>query len=325
VRDELLRLLESNAAAGTPCVLATVVRTESPTSAHPGDKAVITADGHLHGWIGGSCAEPLVRREAARALADGLPRLVRIVPSASDVGETRDGVSLTVATTCPSGGALEIFIDPQVPRPLLLVAGDSPAARTLLQLGALVGFRTAAVPAGMTAEALAATAGGGECWVVVATMGHYDEEALEAVLLGLPEADVALVASERRAEAVLDGLRARGLDGAQIARVRTPAGEHRGGTQEGIALHALDGVVARRRERLDAQRAVEGAALDIAAVPAAAAVEITGFAIDPVCGMTVDVADSLHSVEHAGQTFHFCCSGCARRFEADPARFLQTA
>jgi xanthine dehydrogenase accessory factor len=309
---DLLEVLAANAAAGTPCVLATVVRTEPPTSAHPGDKAVVTADGRLYGWIGGSCSEPLVRREAARAIADGLPRLVRIVPSA-EAAEVHEGGALTVATTCPSGGALEIFIDPQVPRPLLVVAGDSPAAKTLLQLGALVGFRTCAVQPGMNASELGdAVAGAADAWAIVATMGHDDESALEALLAALPDADVALVASERRATAVLDGLRARGVDAAQVARVRTPAGAHRGGTQEEIALHALDDVVARRRERMTAHRA---AAERLDAAP------VTGFAVDPVCGMTVDVATSTHRVEHLGQTFHFCCSGCAGRFEAEPLRF----
>src|SRR4029077_4562543 len=205
--------------------LATVVRCEPPTSAHPGDQAVITPDGRLDGWVGGSCSEalvrreavpppaggldgwgggscsePLVRREALRALAEGTPRLVRIRPAAEAV-EIRTAAELTVATTCPSGGALEIFVEPQLPRPLLLVVGDTPAARTLVQLGGLVGFRTCAVHPGASdadfpaAERVVAAldpamlGGGGETWAVVATMGHYDEAAL-ATVLGLRDADV---------------------------------------------------------------------------------------------------------------------------------------
>jgi len=323
MRDDLLALLESNAAAGTPCVLATVVRTEPPTSAHPGDKAVITADGRLHGWIGGACSEPLVRREALRAIADGMPRMVRIVPSAS-VESIRDGADLTVATTCPSGGALDVFVDPQLPRALLVVIGDSPAARTLVQLGAVAGLRTCLVhpearaedhpSAGLVVPSLSldAVAGGPDShdtWVVVATMGHYDEAALEAAL-SLEGADVALVASERRAAAVLDNLRAQGtVAESELRRVRAPAGAHRGGTQEEIALHALDEIVALRRERLMAQHP-------------AASTEPAGFATDPVCGMTVDVATSTHRVDHAGTTYFFCCDGCARSFAAAPERYL---
>ena len=136
IADDVLDLLREYAANGTPCALATVIRVEAPTSARPGDKAVITADGRLRGWIGGSCSEPVVRREALRALAEGTPQLVKIV-GADEVKQTRKPGELTVATTCPSGGSLDIFIEPRLPKPLLLVFGDSPAARTLVQIGSL--------------------------------------------------------------------------------------------------------------------------------------------------------------------------------------------
>src|SRR6202023_252598 len=134
IAADILDPLHEYAVTGTPHVLATVVRTEAPTSAHPGDKAVVTADGRLHGWIGGSCSEPIVRREALRALSEGVPQLVRIVP-APEVKQTRKRGELMIATTCPSGGALDIFIEPQLPKPLLLVFGESPAAVTMGRIG----------------------------------------------------------------------------------------------------------------------------------------------------------------------------------------------
>lgn len=314
-------MLAAHAAAGTPCVLATVVRCDPPTSAHPGDAAVITADGALDGWIGGSCSEPLVRREALRALADGLPRLVRILPSDA-VAELRTVAELTVATTCPSGGALEIFVAPQLTRPLLLVVGGSPAARALAQLGPTAGFRTCAVHPGaqpsdfpgaervLGSLDLASTSPGGDTWVVVATMGHYDEAALEAAL-AYPDADVALVASARRGAAVLDNLRAKGVAEADLRRVRFPAGGHRAGRQEQIALLALAEVVTRRLDR----RAAAGAPdEDFSA-------EVPAFATDPVCGMVVEVATSAHAVIHDGVEVHFCCAGCRERFLATPGAF----
>jgi xanthine dehydrogenase accessory factor len=320
IDDALLTLLAENAASGRPCALATVVRTESPTSAHPGDKAVITADGELHGWIGGSCSDALVRREALVSMNDGLPRLVRIRPDVEAL-ETRNGGELTVATTCPSGGTLDIFIDPHLPRPLLAVIGDSPAARTLIALGRVVGFRTCAVHPGAHAADfpgadrvlnsldLSALAEENDCWVVVASMGHYDDDAVAAALT-LASADVALVASVRRSAAVIDTLRARGVPEDQLARVRAPAGARRAGAQEEIALHALDEVVALRHDRMIAN-------------PVAPPDVLAGFAVDPVCGMTVDTRDTAHSTTHAGQTFFFCCSGCQEQFLADPARFLR--
>jgi xanthine dehydrogenase accessory factor len=320
IDDALLTLLAENAASGRPCALATVVRTESPTSAHPGDKAVITADGELHGWIGGSCSDALVRREALVSMNDGLPRLVRIRPDVEAL-ETRNGGELTVATTCPSGGTLDIFIDPHLPRPLLAVIGDSPAARTLIALGRVVGFRTCAVHPGahaadfpgadrvLSSLDLSALAEENDCWVVVASMGHYDDDAVAAALT-LASADVALVASVRRSAAVIDTLRARGVPEDQLARVRAPAGARRAGAQEEIALHALDEVVALRHDRMIAN-------------PVAPPDVLAGFAVDPVCGMTVDTRDTAHSTTHAGQTLFFCCSGCQEQFLADPARFLR--
>jgi xanthine dehydrogenase accessory factor len=322
IDDGLLTLLAENAATGRACALATVVRTESPTSAHPGDKAVITDDGELHGWIGGSCSDALIRREALVAMSDGLPRLVRIRPDVEAL-ETRNGGELTVATTCPSGGTLDIFIDPHLPKPLLAVIGESPAARTLIELGRVVGFRTCGVHLGAQAADfpgadrvlasldLGALAHEKDCWVVVATMGHYDDDAVEAALK-LASADIALVASARRCAAVIDTLRARGVADAQLARVRAPAGTRRAGAQEEIALHALAEVVALRHERMLAN-------------PAAAPAALTAFGVDPVCGMTVDINDAAHSAMHQGQTYFFCCSGCREQFVADPTRFLGAA
>jgi xanthine dehydrogenase accessory factor len=319
ITDELIDLLHEYAAAGTPCVLATVVRCEPPTSARPGDKAVITADGRLRGWIGGSCSEPIVRREALRTLEEGVPQLVRIMPS-PEVKQTRKRGELTVATTCPSGGALDIFIEPQLPRPLLLVFGDSPAARALAQMASLAGFRSCAVHPGARAQDfpgadlvlstldVAGANPGPDSWAVVATMGHYDEDAVEAALTH-PQVEVALVASTRRAAAVREGLRARGVDETALGRVHTPAGRVRGASQEEIAVLALAEVVTARRRRGP-----------VHTVPQAPAVL---FATDPVCGMTVDPLTSQHKAVHAGTTYWFCCDGCRAEFEKDPVRYLR--
>jgi xanthine dehydrogenase accessory factor len=320
IAADIIELLHEYAANGTPYVLATVVRTEAPTSAHPGDKAVVTADGRLHGWIGGSCSEPIVRREALRALAEGVPQLVRIVP-APEVKQTRKRGELMVATTCPSGGALDIFIEPQLPRPLLLVFGDSPAARTLVQMGSLAGFRTCSVHPGATSHEfgaadlvlgsldLAGANPGPDTWAVVATMGHYDEDALEAAL-AYPDVEVGLIASTRRAAAVRAALESRGMDETTLARIRTPAGKIRGGTQEEIALLALAEVVTARRKK--------------GHVPAPVEASPVVFATDQVCGMTVDPLTAQHKAVHANSTFWFCSAGCKDAFEKEPERYLRT-
>jgi xanthine dehydrogenase accessory factor len=300
-------------------VLATVVRCEPPTSARPGDKAIITSDGRLRGWIGGSCSEPIVRREALRALSENQAQLVRIVP-APEVKQTRKRGELMVATTCPSGGALDIFIEPRLPRPLLLVFGDSPSARTLVQMGSLAGFRTCSVHPGALQENfpgadlvlstldLAGANVGGDSWAVVATMGHYDEDAIEAAL-AYPDLDVGLIASTRRAAAVQEGLRSRGLDEETVGRVRTPAGRVRGVSQEEIALLALAEVVTARRRRGQPRTKPEPSNVV--------------FATDQVCGMTVDPLTALHKSVHGGATFWFCSAGCQAEFEKDPQRYLR--
>jgi xanthine dehydrogenase accessory factor len=299
-------------------VLATVVRCEAPTSARPGDKAVITADGRLRGWIGGSCSEPVVRREALRALGEGTARLVRIV-GASEVRQARTDGEYMVATTCPSGGSLDIFVEPQLPRPLLIAFGDSPAARTLIRMAALAGFRTCAVHPGARAEEfpgadivlstldLAEANPGADTWAVAATMGHYDEDAIEAAL-AFPGVDVALVASGRRSAAVLENLRARRLGVADLERVRTPASRVRGASQEEIAVLTLGEIVTMRRRR------GQGAAPHQVAPVA--------FATDPVCGMTVDVATAMHHSERGGHEVYFCSAGCKAAFEREPEKYL---
>jgi xanthine dehydrogenase accessory factor len=306
IGDDVLELLREYAADGTPCALATVVRVEPPTSARPGDKAVITADGRLRGWIGGSCSEPVVRREALRALAEGVPQLVKIV-AAEEVRQTRKRGELMVATTCPSGGSLDIFIEPRLPRPLLIVFGETPVAETLARLGELTGFRSRVVTqAGLATLSLQAN----DAWAVVATMGHYDEDAAEAALAH-PDLDVSLIASTRRAAAVRVELLARGLDEHTLGRLHTPAGKVRGVTQEQIALLALAEVVVARQKRGTKQPAHE-------APPAVL------FATDPVCGMTVDPLTSTHKAMFGDRTFWFCSAGCQAEFEKTPERYLST-
>jgi xanthine dehydrogenase accessory factor len=305
IADDVLDLLREYAAAGTPCALATVVRTEPPTSARPGDKAVITADGRLRGWIGGSCSEPVVRREALRAMAEGTPQLIHIV-GGDEVKQSRKRGELMIATTCPSGGSLDIFIEPRLPKPLLLVFGDSPASATMARLAEMTGFRARTVT---QAEVASLEVPPGEGYAVVATMGHYDEDAMEAAL-SRPDLDVSLIASTRRAAAVRQELHRRGLDEQTVARFHTPAGKVRGGTQEEIALLALAEIVATRRKR--------------AGNPAPVAPSPVTFVTDPVCGMTVDPLTATNKTVHEGRPVWFCSAVCKAEFEKEPARFLRS-
>jgi xanthine dehydrogenase accessory factor len=263
------------AARGEAFALATVVAVERPTSARPGDRALVTADGTLYGWIGGACSEPVVVREALRALGEGEPRLVRIGPGESG---------------CASEGTVEVLVEPDRPAILLAIVGESPAARTLADLAGLIGWRVAREHV-EDADA-----------VVVATMGHGDEEALEQALRA-GAGYVGLVASAKRAATVVDSLRARGLEEEQLVSVRSPAGLDLGpSTQEEIAVAILAELIAWRHTQ---------------ATPAAPPAE----AVDPVCGMTVSEGSAEHA-SHEGVTYWFCGAHCRRRFEEDPARYV---
>jgi len=263
------------AAEGKLYVLATVVTVVRPASARRGDRALVTPDGEVTGWVGGACSEPTVVREALRALADREPRLARMEGG------------------CASEGVVEVLIEPVVPAPLLAIVGESPAARTLGALARTVGWRVR--DDGVD----------GADAVVVATMGHGDEELLTAALTA-GAGYVGLVASARRATTVLAALRARGLAEEDVLKVRAPAGLDLGpSSQEEIAVAILAELVAWRHTR--------GEATLLPEAPAEA--------VDPVCGMTVAVGPDALQAHHEGETVYFCSAHCKARFEAEPDRY----
>lgn len=313
-------------ARGRPYVLATVVWRRSPSSAKAGARAIVTEDGRIHGWLAGACAEPSVVSEARRALAEGTPRLL-FLGSPEEVEEhRRDGV-VSVPIACQSEGALEVYVEPVLPKPHLVAVGRSPVVGALAGMAAALGWRATVVdtdadagrgePPGTSGVVpsldLPAAGVDERSLVVVATQGHYDEEALEQALAS-PAPYVGLVASGRRAEAVLDYLRERGVPQEQLARVHAPAGLDLGSVPtEEIAVAIMAELV-----RLKAAGELRGSP------PTAEAPTSTRHeALDPVCGMTVHVATARHRATQGGRTFYFCSAGCRRSFEAEPAAFVQ--
>lgn len=243
-----------------PFALVSVLRVQPPASAKAGDKALVTADGAIHGWIGGGCAQPAVIKTVRLALQDGQPRTIRITPT--DTTEERTlGDVLEFGMACHSGGTLELFIDPVLPAAHLTVVGDSPVARALVMLAPRVGFAVSVVAEGAIAEDFpdartvlpgddpagvrAALPAGG--YVVVATQGRRDLPGLKAALAMQPRT-LWFVASARKAGVLKQSLLASGEDAARVAAIRAPAGEPIGAqTAEEIALTVLVAVVAQRR------------------------------------------------------------------------------
>lgn len=294
---DITRIAADLALRGQPYVLATVVRAEAPASVRPGAKAIVHPDGRVDGWIGGSCSEPNVVRHARRALQTGETELLRIGPE--DL-ESPSGVT-GLTTTCPSGGTVDIFLEPMVPTPQLVVIGHTPVAHAVVSIGEAIGHRVLHVDGRTSAIDLSAMEAGAN--VVVASMGHYDEDGLQAALDREP-ASVSLIASARRAQAALGLLRERGVAEDRIAMIDTRPGVELGEvTQEEIALAVVAGIVQRMR---------------------AAAVERPATAIDPTSGSEILVDATTPSVEHDGVTYYFSCNGCKGRFLQDPARFVGT-
>jgi xanthine dehydrogenase accessory factor len=287
--DDILLEAARLSREGVPYALATVVRVERPASTRRGDRALVRPDGTLSGWVGGACSEPIVVREALRALEEGEPRLVRVGPPGSGLEAPSDVV--LAESSCASEGTVEVLIEPARPKPLLSVLGAGPAALTLARLADAIGWR---VSSELDERADA---------VVVATMGHGDEDSLAAAL-GHGAGYVGLVASARRASSVAEALRRRGVEEEALARIRSPAGLDLGPLeQEEIAVAVLAELVAWRHTRAPAE-------------------PLLAEAIDPVCGMTVAVSESTESAVHEGVTYYFCNPGCRTRFEADPAAYV---
>lgn len=322
---------------GEPFATAVVVRADRPTSGKPGDKAIVTRDGVMVGWIGGSCAQPTVIAQALEALAEDRARLVRITPEPG-AEPPRDGV-MEVPMTCFSGGTLEVYIEPQHPRPRLVVVGHLPVAKALVHLGSAMSYHTVAVDpetggAGLD-EADQVVTDLDEIpklihpstFVVVATHGHYDEPALEKAL-SAGARYVGLVASPKRTESVVDHLRRQGVPEEALAALHAPAGLDLGCRRgDEIALSILAEIVQLRRrgevERVDGVDGVDAVDLEkTAAAPGCCSRAEPDTAVDPICGMSVKVEGALHTHEHEGTVYYFCCGGCRSRFAEEPARYL---
>ncbi len=324
MQDSLLEAAYHLARESKPFVLATVVWCDRPTSAKPGAQAIVQADGSLRGWVGGSCAQPVVIREARRLLREGgyafLLRLV--VPEKAGQADNADVRYFPM--TCASGGALDIYMEPHVPKPQLLLIGDSPI---IVALQSLAPVLAVAVPQGDDTNLAGATLDEPTI-VIIDTHGQYDENVLERVLVS-NVAFIGMVSSGRRAEACRTYLRESGLSEQQIARLRAPVGLDIGArTPAEIAASILAELIQLRRH--SSGQGTEGQAeQEAAGVPEALSVQadessVESTAIDLVCGMSVEIAGARNTSIHAGTTYYFCCPSCKREFQREPERFLAT-
>ena len=308
--EDVLALAVLLRGRGEPFAVATVVRCERPTSAKPGAKALIRGDGTITGWVGGACAEPVVVREALGALHDGQPRLIGLRGDGSASPGRTEGI-VPYAMTCHSGGTLEIYVEPFLPKPLLILVGHGPVVETLATLGQATDFAVSVLAPETIGDELARLRPDRETSVVVATHGSADEETLERVLQS-GAGYVSLIASRKRAAVVIATLKRRGVDADRLGRLKAPAGLDLGAvTPEEIAVSILAEIVQTRRAAKPEAREDRGGRT------ASAPLESK----DPVCGMLVQIASARHRFEAPGRAVYFCCPGCKDAFERDPQRY----
>ena len=310
---------------------ATVVGRRAPVSAHLGDRAIVHADGRIEGFIGGACSREIVRKQGLEAIRTGRSRLVSIRPDAAGAGPS-EPEHVMVAMTCVSEGAVDVYVEPD-PRPRrIVVVGATPVAEAVTRASLALDYeviRVVDAPEVRDLEAEADTRGysvvaldalgsalkaaGTDAAAVVASQGHYDEQALEGILRH-GASYVGLVASRTRGATVKAWLKERGLSGVDL--LRNPAGLDIGArTAPEVALSILAEIV-----QLHPDQAIAGDVLAASEAPAAA---VPRTAVDPVCHMDVVIEGARHTAEVNGTRYYFCCGHCQSAFVKDPAAYLE--
>ncbi|MCB0571105.1 MAG: XdhC family protein [Phaeodactylibacter sp.] len=301
-----------------PFAIALVVNRQAPSSGKPGDKAVIEKNGKVSGWIGGGCTRGIVLKEAADAMRDGQPRLVRISPEKPAATAEHSNVK-DYYMTCQSGGTVEVYIEPVLPRPQLLIMGKSHVAKALCRLGRAMEYTVTVVSKAADAEMFPDADNiisqmeipEGQVFpntcIVVCTQGENDEDALEqAVRTGAPY--VAFVASRRKANGIFHTLRQRGLSFDELKGIKTPAGlDINAKLPEEAAVSILAEIIAFMRSEQAAGAAVEATDSDVF--------------INPVCQIPVSKSTAKHVVVYKGENYYFCCDGCRDTFEQEPEKY----
>jgi xanthine dehydrogenase accessory factor len=317
---------------GEPFAVATVVARRAPVSAHLGDRAIVFADGRMEGFVGGACSREIIRAQALDTLRSNCARLVSIRPGPSEpVAPTTEHV--VVPMTCVSEGGVDVYVEPFVPPRRLLVVGATPIAEALARLArgmeydvvrvvdtheqrdieqqaATLGVRVITLGA-LESELREGDGSRRAQTAVVASQGHYDEQALESILTCNVKY-VGLVASRKRGAMIRTLLESSGVPG--IAAMRNPAGLDLGATTPSeVALSILAEIV--QAHPSGAHK--EGVATTGAAGPATA----RATAVDPVCGMEVAIVTARHTVNVDGSVYYFCCASCRAQFVADPSQY----
>jgi xanthine dehydrogenase accessory factor len=319
--DEFLRKVNELRSSETPFAIAIVVKYEPPVSGKPGDKAIIQSDGKVWGWIGGGCVQPLVIQEALRVMEGGSPCLVRVAPGAQS--EPEPGI-VNYSMSCHGGGALDIYIEPVLPKSRILIFGRSPAAQSLAKLGKAVGFGISVVAPDVSRENFPdadfvgreihpiENKNASETYIVVATQGEHDEEALEYALHSNARY-ISFIASRAKARKIIGFLAEKGVPSELLNRIKAPAGLQIGtSSSQEIAVSILAEII----------QVKKGSAPAIPGQDPTYLATVSERPTDPVCGMTVEANGSNQMSDYEGKTFYFCCAGCKQTFDKEPGKYV---
>lgn len=298
--------------------IASVINRQMPSSGKPGDKAVIEKDGKVTGWIGGGCTRGIVIKEALDAIASGKPRIVNISPE-GDVQE-KHGV-MDYKMTCHSGGAVEIYIEPILPRPHILILGKSHVAMALSKIAKAMDYQVSVLAKGVDKIAFpdvdaileeddSQSLIQANSYIIVCTQGENDEAALAYALRSKVEY-LSFIASRKKANAIFRNLRQMDFTFDDLKRIKTPAGlDINAKLPEEVAISILAEVIAHlRREPEVEENVVKTSTAN------------TNLFINPVCGVPVDKATAKHVIEYKDEQYYFCCDGCKISFEKEPAKY----
>ena len=277
---------------GRSFVIAVVVNYEGPISGKPGDRAIVTDDGELWGWVAGGCSQSIIIEEALKVLKTGNPRMLKITPEQ----ENSNDKIMKRKMTCHSGGTLDVYLEPVIPKPQIVIFGDSVVAQKLALLGRILEYKVVLDDQKVSENT----------FVVVATLGDGDELALQKAL-SMDPAYLGFVSSGKKANAIKKILSTKGFSNQQLDNIKAPAGlDIKARNPEEIALSILAEIVMTLREKYS--RSDEEEKKEIA--------------IDPICGMSVDINNAKHVHEHQETMYYFCCEGCKNSFAREPEKYL---
>lgn len=302
-----------------PYAIALIVNRVSPSSGKPGDKAIILPDGTMKGWIGGGCTRGIVLKEALLAISQGKPRLITISPGAED--NTREGV-VAYTMMCESGGSVDVYIEPVLPKPHILIMGRSHIGMALSKLSKLTGYHVSVVAKGadrvtfaeadhvLDAELLDKNLISNDTYIIVCTQGENDDIALkQAIESGTNY--VSFVSSVRKANSIYNSLKKSGISVQDLARVKTPAGiDISAKLPEEVAISILAEIISIVRKEKDENKNAPSTTLNL-----------DEYFINPVCNLPIQKSTAKHVIPYKGKDYFFCCDGCTDSFKAAPEKY----